>query len=95
MTPDQFTIFLKENERATGEAIEKFVNGKIKAIDTKLTEHIERVEPVIKAYEESELLNNTVGKYGERTIFLGKIATSFGVIGASIIWIINYVIHKP
>lgn len=32
MTPEQFQLFLKDNERATGEAVQKFVNGKIDAI---------------------------------------------------------------
>ncbi len=38
MTPEQFQQFLIQNERSTGEAIEKFVNGKIRAVDAKVEE---------------------------------------------------------
>lgn len=38
MTPEQFQQFLIQNEKSTGEAIEKFVNGKIRAVDAKVEE---------------------------------------------------------
>lgn len=38
MTPEQFQQFLIQNEKSTGEAIEKFVNGKIRAVDVKIEE---------------------------------------------------------
>lgn len=39
MTPDQFIIFLKSNEEATGRAIEKHVNGGIRNMSEKLDKH--------------------------------------------------------
>lgn len=38
MTPEQFQQFLIQNEKSTGEAVEKFVNGKIRAVDAKVEE---------------------------------------------------------
>jgi hypothetical protein len=44
MDDAQFKQFLEANERATSEAIEKFVNGKIRVLDQKLTDHMENEE---------------------------------------------------
>ena len=63
MTPEQFNTFIKENEKATDEAVEKFVNGKIDAINTKLDTHIkthdeflQEVMPVLKAFQGGKML---------------------------------------
>lgn len=39
MTPEQFLIFIKSNEEATGKAIEKHVNGHIREMSEKLDKH--------------------------------------------------------
>lgn len=39
MTPDQFLVFIKSNEEATGRAIEKHVNGHIRDMSAKLDKH--------------------------------------------------------
>lgn len=39
MTPEQFEIFLVSNEKATGDAVQKFVNGKIDAMRKELEEN--------------------------------------------------------
>lgn len=44
MTPEQFKIFLESNERATAKAIEIHVNGKIRVLDQKLTDHMNNEE---------------------------------------------------
>ena len=63
MTPEQFQIFIKENERATGEAINKFVNGKIDIMNGKLDDHIvkhekqmETIAPIIEAYKGTKVV---------------------------------------
>lgn len=76
MTPEQFEIFLKDNRESTAEAIEKTVNGKIRAIHNLLEEqnktsrefrekvesHIETVEPYIVGVESTKLVATFVGK---------------------------------
>lgn len=42
MSPEQFQTFLEHNEKGTAAAIEKFVNGGIRAVDAKLNHHIEQ-----------------------------------------------------
>lgn len=44
MSPEQFQEFLKSNEKATGHAIEKHVNGKIRDLVEQLTSHIDKSE---------------------------------------------------
>lgn len=76
MTPEQFEIFLKDNRESTAEAIEKTVNGKIRAIHNLLEEqnkislefrekvesHIATVEPYIVGVESTKLVASWVGK---------------------------------
>ncbi|MBT9168394.1 MAG: hypothetical protein DDT19_01739 [Syntrophomonadaceae bacterium] len=56
MTPEQFAHFLRDNERATGEAIEKHVNGKLDLIRADFIKHTEdyrkfqeEIKPFIQA----------------------------------------------
>lgn len=56
MNEEQFKIFLESNERATGDAIQKFVNGKIDGIKADLQEHTEKhdafmeeLKPILQA----------------------------------------------
>lgn len=96
MTPEQFATFLKSNEKATGAAIEKFVNGKIRAIDTKLSEHIKRVEPVIEAYEETSAENRVGKRYGNRLIWLSGVTIALGVLyGAVHLFLTSVITWKP
>lgn len=76
MTPEQFEIFLKDNRESTSEAIEKTVNGKIRAIHNLLEEqnkisgefrekvetHIATVEPYILGIESTKLVASWFGK---------------------------------
>lgn len=39
MTPEQFKLFLTSNEEATERAIEKHVNGDVRAIGKRLDDH--------------------------------------------------------
>lgn len=103
MTPEQFSTFLESNEQATGAAINKFVNGRIQKIDDKLTDHIKkfdahtvRVEPVIKAYEESEAVNKAGTKYGKRAIFWSKVLMALGFLyGAFHLFLTDLTTWKP
>lgn len=63
MTPEQFTAFLESNERATADAVQKFVNGKIDAmtekLDTHLIEHkaeMEDLRPIIETFKGGKLI---------------------------------------
>lgn len=76
MDQKQFETFLEDNRRSTAEAIEKTVNGKIRAIHTLLEEqnklseefrekvntHIDTVEPYIIGVESTKLVASWVGK---------------------------------
>lgn len=74
MTPEQFSQFLESNKKATAEAIEITVNGKIRNL-TKLVEehntkheadyrvvkeHIEATRPIIEAYKGFNTAGNLV-----------------------------------
>lgn len=72
----QFQQFLEDNRRSTAEAIERTVNGKIRAIHTlledqnrissefreKVETHIETVTPYIVGVESTKLVASWVGK---------------------------------
>jgi hypothetical protein len=76
MTPEQFEIFLKDNRESTAEAIEKTVNGKIRAVHQmledqnnqnskfheKVENHIKTVEPYILGIESTKLVASWFGK---------------------------------
>lgn len=76
MDQKQFEAFLEDNRRSTAEAIERTVNGKIRAIHTLLEEqnrissefrekvetHIDTVEPYIVGVESTKLVASWVGK---------------------------------
>ena len=60
MTPEQLQIFLEDNRKSTGAAIEKYVNGNLRALDQKIEEHnrvhnedMKRILPVVEAYEDA------------------------------------------
>ena len=78
MTPEQFQLFLKDNERITGVAIEKYVNGGLREMDRKLTRHIleeelfkDRLLPAVEAYEDTI-------KNGKRILFGSGFVVSLG-----------------
>jgi len=63
MNEKQFAIFLEHNDRSTKEAVEKHVNGKIRALDEKLDQHIlseqifrEEVKPLLQGAAGLQLL---------------------------------------
>lgn len=96
MTPEQFDIFIDSNEKATSAAIEKYVNGGLRRMDKKLDDHIARVEPVIKAYEDQKINNETATKYGKRLIFWSQIVGAFGILYiAAQVGITNFITWRP
>lgn len=76
MDQKQFEAFLEDNRRSTAEAIEKTVNGKIRAIHSlledqnreskefrdKVNKHINTVEPYIVGVESTKLVASWAGK---------------------------------
>lgn len=90
MTEEQLSIV----QETVAEAVKKTVNGKIDGLKQMLKNqneqsekfreridaHIERVEPVIVKYEESQAFNAEVSKFGKRAIFWAKVVGSIGVI---------------
>lgn len=95
---------------AVDKKIESKVNGKIVIIHDlleeqnktmftftqKVDEHIERVEPVIKAYEAEKTFNEGVSKVGKRTVFWAQIIAAVGVIVLALKWGITQVLtYKP
>lgn len=106
MTPDEITKITDAVEKK----IEKTVNGKIAAVHdilvkqnetmdafiTKVDNHIERVEPAIKSFEESVVFKAEVGKIGERTMLYAKIIGAIGVIVLAIKFgIVEILNYKP
>lgn len=89
MTPEQFEIFLEDNRKSTAEAIEKTVNGKIRAIHTlledqnkvseefrdKVNKHIKTVEPYIVGAESTKLV---VGWVGRAMMWVGGFVLTVG-----------------
>lgn len=75
-----FDKILKEIDRAVERATEKYVNGKIRNLDKKIDEYIEKdlewketVKPVIDAY-------TTVGKVSIFIQWLSKLIIAVGVV---------------
>ena len=63
MDKEQFKEFLISNERATGEAVKKFVNGKIDALREEVRVHAEKheanmeaIRPIIEAYNGTKVV---------------------------------------
>lgn len=85
MNPKQFEIFLQRNDEATERAVGKFVNGKIDKLSGELHEHMARVEPVIKAFEDNLVIDARNQKAGDKVIYWGKVAGSV-VLVLGIAW---------
>lgn len=99
MKPEHLEI-VKEAVQA---AVKETVNGKIDRVyavlegqnqymeDTrlKLEEHFERVEPVIKAYEDERAFNIGLKQVGDRAIYWSKIIGAIVVLGMAAIWTIT------
>lgn len=76
MDQQQFEKFLEDNRRSTADAIEKTVNGKIRAIHNlledqnreskdfrdKMEKHVKTVEPYIVGVESTKLVASWTGK---------------------------------
>lgn len=67
MNDAQFQKFIEANEQATDRAIEKYVNGHLRDMDSKLTTHIEKhdafladITPVLRAYQGGKILGELV-----------------------------------
>ena len=74
MNPKQFQQFLEANHKSTGEAVNKFVNGKIDAMSEKLDNHAK----TDKEYQEKIDGNITwVVRLIIGAVVLGIIATIF------------------
>jgi hypothetical protein len=94
MTPDEITVI----ENTVASAVETHVNGKIKAIHSMLERqnevmesfrknvdaHIERVEPVISAYEEEKRFKEGITTMGERVVWWGKVIGGIGIVALAI-----------
>ena len=50
MTPEQFEIFLKSNEIATGKAVEKFVNGKVDVLTLSVNSKMKEMRDMVDAH---------------------------------------------
>lgn len=70
-------------------AVKETVNGKIDTLTKKLDEHIERVEPIIAAYEEEKALNAATQRIGDKAIFFGKVIGAIGVIAGAGLYTLN------
>ena len=67
MTPKQFRAFLESNEKATGAAVEKYVNGKLDGMKKTLDEHViehkaemDDLRPIIEAYKGGRVFGNFI-----------------------------------
>ena len=67
MTPTQFKKFLESNEKATGAAVQKYINGKLdlmsNKLDTHVTEHkaeMDDLRPIIEAYKGGRVFGNFI-----------------------------------
>lgn len=76
MNEEQFKQFLASNEKATGDAVQKFVNGKIDAMKADLKEHtkkhdafMEEMKPVLQA-------KIGIGVIYKGLVIIGSIATA-------------------
>lgn len=87
MTPEQFEIFLESNKKSTAEAIQTTVNGKIEAIRQlvethnqnherdmiEVKEHIQKVTPIVEAY-------NGFNSAGNLVKWVAGVGTAIGVL---------------
>lgn len=74
MTPEQLQIFLEDNRKSTAEAIELTVNGKI----NKLQANVNRMLPVVEAYEASQRALNDAKATGKFTLVVASFITAVG-----------------
>lgn len=87
MTPEQFEIFLERNEKSTGEAVERFVNGKIRDLTALVKEHNAKHEadmadlkPIIVEYKERVAARSYAKKVGDTVKWTAGLATAIGVL---------------
>lgn len=64
-------------------------NHESKSFSAKVDAHMERVEPVISAYEDSKRLQSDIESIGNRIAFWAKVTTSLGVLGVAIKYAIS------
>ena len=88
--------FYKELNETVENTIKKVVNGKIDKMQQGLNDHIQRVEPVIKKFEDEQAVLRVTEREGkEAEIKDGKfrrIATNITyttVVGGAIAWVLN------
>lgn len=55
----------------------------------RLDEHIARVEPVIRAYEEAKIAERLNAQLGDKMLRVGKYVTTATILGGAIIYIIR------
>ncbi len=99
MNEDQFKIFLKSNEEATGKAIQKFVNGKVDKMieeqmeqNIKMNDHIRkdedfqrRSEPMLRVFEENNIVKMKFRNETNTLVFYAKSALTIAALG-SLVW---------
>ncbi len=106
MTDDE----LKLVDAAVQKGIEKYVNGHLRDIKAILKgqndvseqfrlvtkEHMARVEPVIKKFENDKIINEGAAILGKRAIFWAQIIGAIGVVAIAIrMGIIQLLTYKP
>lgn len=72
-----------DDEKSTMTGIHKMLERQNEVMDTfhkKVDAHIERVEPVIKAYEDTKIFNEELSRKGGVIIKAGGIASAIGAV---------------
>ena len=87
MTPEQFKTFLESNEKATATAIEKYVNGGIRAVRSELQEHIKNYTlfqqsllPMIEVFKTNNIVRMRLRDDTSTIVFYAKSALTIGAL---------------
>ena len=109
MTPDEYDKIseiikksVKDAVHETAPETRQLINILIKqnenmdAFQHRVRAHMERVEPVIKAYEDSQVMKIQTTAYGERAIFWSKVIGALGILYiAARMGLINVINWRP
>ncbi len=78
-------------DKAADNAIEKYVNGGIRSLTTKVDDHIKRAEPMLKVFEEGNITKMKFrGGFKTIVFYAGGTATISGAL-AIVWWIIKII----
>lgn len=85
LSPEQYRGFLEDNQRSTAEAIRVTVNGKIDTLKGIMDQHndkhekdMQRIMPVIEAFEESKQFAKSAKTSGLVILWLAGFITAVG-----------------